>query len=181
MTRRTWLLLLAVVACDKPSSGGPAPAASVSVGAAPSTASAAATASSTPTAAAATQSWRGTYKSAAAPLAVPPGWKGTKVSDPQPSAGVGEGAVALTVDGARGHVSGTIDGPLGPATIDGVVTDGKLAATLRRKDPTDQGVTGTALGAVAGGKLEGTLQASLATNGALRTASFALTPAGATP
>jgi hypothetical protein len=181
MTRLTGLLLLAVVACDKPSSGGAPPAAPAAVSVAASTATAAPAPSSAPAAAAATQSWRGTYKSAAAPLAVPPGWKGTKVSDPQPAAGIGEGAVALTVEGASGHVSGTVDGPLGPATLDGVVADGKLAATLRRKDPNDQGFTGTALGAVAGGKLEGTMQASLGTNGALRTATFALTPAGAAP
>jgi hypothetical protein len=138
-------------------------------------------ASSAPKTPPATRSWGGTYKSAAATLTAPPDGKKTHWSDTQSTAGIGDGALALMVDGATGHVSGTVDGPLGPATVDGVVTDGNLAATLRRKDPTDQGFTGTVLGSIASDHLEGTMNVSVGLASALRTATFTLTPSGAAP
>jgi hypothetical protein len=64
--------------------------------------------------------------------------------------------------------------------VDGVVTEGTLAATLRRKDPSDQGFTGTLLGSVASDHVEGTMNVSLGLASALRTATFTLTP-GAAP
>jgi len=174
MTRLTAALLLlsGVTACDKPSADTtPAPAStSATTPVASSSARATASASSAPVSPAATQSWRGTYKSAASTL-----W-----SDTQTTAGIGDGALALSIDGASGHVSGTVDGPLGPATVDGVVTEGTLAATLRRKDPSDQGFTGTLLGSVASDHVEGTMNVSLGLASALRTATFTLTP-GAAP
>jgi len=182
MTRPAGLLLLAgVLACDKPSGDAAQPPASASVSVASSAAMAAASANSGPRSPAATHSWQGTYKSAASTLTVPPDWKKTHWSDTQTTAGIGDGALALMIDAATGHVSGTVDGPLGPATVDGMVTDGKLAATLRRKDPTDQGFTGTVLGSIAGEHLEGTMNVSLGLASALRTATFTLTPAGAAP
>jgi hypothetical protein len=177
------LLLSGVVACDKPSTDTVQPAASASTLApAPSSsARSAASASSAPASPSASQSWRGTYKSAASTLTVPPDGKKTHWSDSQTTAGIGDGALALTVEGASGHVSGTVDGPLGPGTVDGVVTDGKLAATLRRKDPTDQGFTGTMLGTIANDHLEGTMNVTLGLAGSLRTVTFTLTRAGAAP
>jgi hypothetical protein len=184
MTRLTAALLLlsGVTACDKPSADTtPAPAStSATTPVASSSARATASASSAPVSPAATQSWRGTYKSAASTLTVPPDWKKTHWSDTQTTAGIGDGALALSIDGASGHVSGTVDGPLGPATVDGVVTEGTLAATLRRKDPSDQGFTGTLLGSVASDHVEGTMNVSLGLASALRTATFTLTP-GAAP
>ena len=173
------LLPLAMIACDHPSSSGAQASAPASVSAA--TSSVAASASATTTTPDATRAWRGTYKSGASTLAAPPNGKKTHWSDTQTTAGIGDGALALTVDGATGHVSGTVAGPLGPATIDGVVTDGKLAATLRRKDPSDQGFTGTILGSFAGDHLEGTMNVSIGLANALRTATFTLTPAGPAP
>jgi hypothetical protein len=177
------LLLAAGAACDKPSgSETQAPAtASGSASIARSSVPAAASASTAPKSLAATQSWRGTYKSAASTLAAPPDSKRTHWSDSQSTAGIGDGALALTVVGATGQVTGTVDGPLGPATVDGVITDGKLAATLRRKDPTDQGFTGTVLGSIAGDHLEGTMNATLGLAGALRTAAFTLSLSSAAP
>ena len=56
---------------------------------------------------------------------------------------LGDGDVTLAFDGT-GRVSGaTTGGPLGASVIDGM-TDGKsVRATIRRKDPTDGGLTGT--------------------------------------
>jgi len=174
------LLLSSVIACDKPSADATQPPLSTSAAVASSSARTAASTSPAPVSPAAAQSWRGTYKSAASTLTVPPDYKKTHWSDTQTTAGIGDGPLALTVDGASGHVSGTVDGPLGPATVDGVVTDGKLAATLRRKDPSDQGFTGTLLGSIAGDHLEGTMNVTLGLASALRTATFTLT-AGAAP
>jgi hypothetical protein len=177
------LLLAEGVACDKPSGNEtPTPAAaSASASIVSSSAPVAASAPATSKSPAATQSWRGTYKSAASTLTVPPDSKKTHWSDTQSTAGIGDGPLALTVDGATGQVTGTVDGPLGPATVDGVITDGKLAATLRRKDPTDQGFTGTVLGSIAGDHLEGTMNVTLGLAGALRSAAFTLSPSGAAP
>ena len=113
-------------------------------------------------------------------MTVVPDWKKVHWSDTQTTAGIGDGTMALTVDGASGHVSGTVDGPLGPATLDGLVADGNLAATLRRKDPTDQGFTGTVLGSITGDHGDGTMNVSLGLASALRTATFHLSP-GAAP
>jgi len=176
----------ALVACDRSSGGSPAPVGSAfapaaSYSAAPSSAFAAAassfgatsrTGSSAPSVA--TRSWRGAYKSAGATLTVPPEWKKVHWSDTQSTAGIGDGTIALTLDGPTGHLSGRVDGPLGPATVDGMVADGNLAATLRRSDPTDQGFTGTLLGSIADDHVEGTMNVSLGLASALRTASFHL-------
>jgi hypothetical protein len=176
------VLLGSMAACDARSGGAPAGSASAP---AVAPASAAASASSAPQATAtassapagATRSWRGTYKSVAAALAVPSDKNKVHWSDSQTSAGVGEGALTLTVDGASGHVSGSLEGALGPATVEGAVADGKLTASLRRKDPTDQGFTGTVLGTVSGDHLEGTMNLSLGLATTLRTATFTLAPA----
>ena len=165
-----------LVACSKPSPEGAPPAAS---SVAPlASASAAPAASAAPSAGAAVApSWHGTYKSAASTLTVPPEFKKTHWSDTQSTAGLGEGPLTLAVDGATGRVTGSVEGPLGPATVDGVVADGKLSATVRRKDPADHGFAGTMLGTIAGDHAEGTMDLSLGTGGVLRTATFVLAPA----
>ena len=183
MTRLALLLYAGLVACDKPSTDAASTAAPVSAPAplAASTAPAAEGALSAAASPAATRAWRGTYKSAASTLTVPPDYKKTRWSDTQSTVGIGDGPLSLTVDGASGHVSGTIEGPLGPAAVDGVVADGKLAGTIRRRDPTDQGFSGTLLGSIANDRLDGTMNVSLGGAGALRAATFILTPAGAAP
>jgi hypothetical protein len=125
--------------------------------------------------------WRGTYRSAAGTLYIPPEWKNVRWTGAETSAGIGEGAVTLTVDPASGRVQGTVDGPLGPATVDGVAQDGKVAATIRRRDPGDRGFTGTLEGSLSGDHGEGTMSLSLAEASALRSATFTLAPADGTP
>jgi hypothetical protein len=179
-------LFLALAACDKASGGAPAPGASAPGASAPmaslppsNASSAAPTAVASSTTPVASQSWHGAYKSAASTLTVPPDWKKVHWSDTETTAGIGDGTMALTVDSASGHVNGTVDGPLGPATVDGVLADGKLAATLRRKDPADQGFTGTLLGSLAGDHGDGTMNVSLGLASALRSATFHLSPGAA--
>jgi hypothetical protein len=97
-------------------------------------------------------------------------------SEPESSTGVGDGAMTLAIDPATGRVTGTLEGPLGPASIDGVTAEGTVRASIARKDPTDHGFAGTLLGAVAADKIEGTMNVSLGQASALRTASFSLSP-----
>jgi hypothetical protein len=94
------------------------------------------------------------------------------------AAGIGEGTIALTVDPVNGRVFGTLEGPLGPATVDGFAADRKLTASIARKDPTDQGFTGTLIGSLGGDRAGGTMNVSLAEASAIRTATFDLSPDG---
>ncbi|MDF2696193.1 MAG: hypothetical protein K0S65_4576 [Labilithrix sp.] len=72
-------------------------------------------------------------------------WASVKQAKDDPTKHVGEGALSLAVDG-DGKVTGTIDsGPAGPGVIDGSVIDGELRGVVRRKDPKDEGLTGTFL------------------------------------
>jgi hypothetical protein len=172
--------LLAVVACNGKSSGdapaASAPAASVAVASPSSAPSAAPSASAASNAA--TSTWSGTYKSAGASLYVPTQkpfdvvkWRGDDAGG-----GLGDGSLDLTVD-ATGQVSGTGAGALGAVIVSGMYADGELTASLARKDPTDGGFTGTAVGRLAGDKIEGTIHLSLPNATSLRTATFTLAKA----
>ena len=53
------------------------------------------------------------------------------------------------------RVSGTIDsGPAAPAIIDGSVVDGEIRGNVRRKDPADDGLTGTLVAKIDGDTVE---------------------------
>jgi len=172
--------LLALVACnDKSSGNAPAPSASAAAASASATASATASApaasASAPASATAASSWSGSYKSAGASLYVPTQkpfdavkWRGDDAGG-----GVGDGSLELAID-SSGRVSGTSSGALGAVVVSGMYADGELTATLARKDPTDGGFTGTAVGKLAGDKIEGTIHLSLPNATALRTATFTL-------
>jgi hypothetical protein len=71
---------------------------------------------------------------------------------------LGDGEITIAVD-ASGRVSGATEGgPLGASVLDGT-SDGKtLTATVRRKDPADEGLTGTLEAKVSGDSLEGTMK-----------------------
>jgi hypothetical protein len=171
--------LLALVACDKKSSGdAPAPSASAAVAlasAAPSVIASAPTSSASAPSTTAASSWTGSYKSAGASLYVPTQkpfdivkWRGDDAGG-----GVGDGTLELSVD-STGQISGTGSGALGPVVVSGMYGDGELTATLARKDPSDGGFTGTAVGKLAGDTIEGTIHLSLPNANSLRTATFTL-------
>jgi hypothetical protein len=171
--------LVALVACNDKSSGdAPAPSASVPVVSASASASTVASAPSPSASAPSTasaSSWTGSYKSAGASLYVPTQkpfdvvkWRGDDAGG-----GVGDGTLDLAVD-ATGQVSGTGTGALGAVLVSGMYADGELTASLARKDPSDGGFTGTAVGKLAGDKIEGTIHLSLPNATSLRTATFTL-------
>lgn len=121
-------------------------------------------------------SWQGSYTSTAGPLYVPPAWN-VRWSGGDASVGLGEGTLTMTIDAASRRVGGMVDGPLGPATLDGVVRDEKVAATIVHKIPGDFGFTGTLAGAIHDGRVEGTIRASSGEASTIRTAVFVLGPA----
>jgi hypothetical protein len=164
--------ILLASACAKGSAGeGPPSAAS-----APAAESAIPSAKPSPAVAAAPTglaAWKGAYKSVPGTIVLP---KDVKWKMPDTAAGVGEGTIALTVDRATGRVRGKVDGVLGPAAIDGVAADGKIAATVSRDDPTDHGFTGTLSGDVGDAGTQGTMNVALADVSAVRNATFELAP-----
>lgn len=116
--------------------------------------------------------WSVTFALAPAKLYIPDSkdWSGTKQAKSDDAKLVGEGKMSLEVN-ATGRVSGaTEDGPLGAAVIDGRLDDGTLRATLRRKDPSDEGLTGTLFASVTGDKLEGTMELADGTAASVREA-----------
>ncbi len=173
-------LVLLACACGHSSADGPAAAAS-SVAA--TSASAVVVASAAPSAALAAAAsspvrWRGTYKTVPGALTVPAGFAKTHGASNDTTTGVGEGAMLLTVDGASHRVTGTLDGAVGPALVEGQLGDGQLSGSVRRTDPTDKGLAGTLLAAVSSDKVTGTLTLASGDGATLRTGTFTLTPDG---
>lgn len=156
--------------CPKPAAkdDGDAAAPPASGSVAVPAASSAAPAANTPS------SFAGKYAAEPATLYIPEekDWKGTKQAKDDPSKLVGEGTLTFTIDGA-GRVEGTIDsGPASPAVIHGAVDGENLSATIRRKDPADEGLYGTAVAKVKGKSIEGVLKLSDARAALLREAKF---------
>ncbi len=180
--RKTWIVLLALAcACGKSrgdviveaSRGSSSTAKSVSAPM-PSPAPA-------PGATTATTRWRGKYSSSAGALYIPPDWKDVHWKVKETSAGIGEGAIAIQVDPLSGRVTGTLEGPLGPATVDGLGSDGGLSASIARMNPADEGFTGTIVASIAHDRVEGTMHVSLADAHAIRTATFTMSADATTP
>jgi hypothetical protein len=167
--------------CSKPS--GPSPAEPAPSASTTPASSVAAAPSATAAPAAAPKTWRGTYKSAAASLDVPPDF-GKTWAHTDRGGGTGDGAITLAIDAASGRATGTLEGPLGPALVAGDVasaargeTAGTLTAAVRRKDPGDRGFTGTLRATVTADRIDGTMTLSSAEGALQRTANVTLTPA----
>jgi len=155
------LLLVGVVGCSKssdppkgaPSASAPTPAVSSNAPVASASGSAAA-----PTAAGAAKAFSGSYSLAPASLHIGDSkdYSNVKQAKDDPSKLVGDGTLTLNVEGDK--VTGTVDsGPASPAVIDGSVVDGEIRGNVRRKDPKDDGLTGTLMAKLAGEAAEGKL------------------------
>lgn len=127
-------------------------------------------------AAAAFAEWRGSYDSVPGTLYIAPQLKGVKWVVPETDAGLGTGVIALSVDRGTGRIRGTVEGPLGPALIDGYADGATLSATVARKDPADRGFTGTLEAKQDAAGVTGTLHVALAEVSAVRSATFHLMP-----
>jgi hypothetical protein len=118
--------------------------------------------------------WTGRYAAAPGPFSVPDGgeWSGVKFRGEDASVGLGEGVLSITLD-STGHVTGALEGPLGPLGITGELADGAFSASLVSSTPAS-GFAGVAVGTAAGDRIAGTMHLSLPTGNVLREASFTL-------
>ena len=91
------------------------------------------------------QTWKGSYKSAAATPPCLPEFSKTHWSDTQSTAGIGDGTLTITVDGSSSRVTGEIwTGRWDPRPSRASRATESFTATVRRKDPTDRGFSGHA-------------------------------------
>jgi hypothetical protein len=153
-------LAVAAQGCSKPQ---PTPGATStpagSASAAPGVASAAASASAAPAKDTAAGTYEGEYDAATGTLYIPDEKDWANVKWKGDDGGLtGKGALSLQiVEGGR--VEGTsTGGPLGDAVVSGVLMDGVVTGTVSRKDPSDEGLTGTLHGKRDGDSIKGTMR-----------------------
>jgi hypothetical protein len=160
------VMLLLLASCDKKQETPAAPSASASASAAPT-----AIADAGP----AKNEWTGQYDSQPGTLSVPDGaeWKGVKFRGDDAGEAIGKGNLKITID-PDGQAHGEGDGPFGPFVVAGTLAENILTFSVRRKDPSDMGLTGTGRGTVTADKLEGSIHASKATANVIREATFSL-------
>jgi hypothetical protein len=128
---------------------------------------------------AAASQWRGSYTSVAGSLYIPADWKGVRWSGADNPSGVGTGLVTMTIDPVTHRVRGNLEGPLGPAAVEGYAADGQVTAKLTRTDPNDRGFAGVLVATLDRDRGKGTMNVSLAEASALRTANFEVERVGA--
>jgi hypothetical protein len=157
---------VAFVAC-KNDADKPAPAPS---GSANASASVVASASAAP---AGPATYDGTYTATAGTLYVPDAeaWSGVKLRGDDAGA-LGEGALSITIDPDGGALTGKLEGPLGPATINGVAREGAISFHVAPRETTDLSFSGTGTGAVDGGSVSGEMHLSSWRANVLRDATF---------
>ncbi|MDB4995808.1 MAG: hypothetical protein JWM74_3240 [Myxococcaceae bacterium] len=174
------LLAIAIVAgCSKSTPDAPAaPSAAASVVAPASSGSSSGSGSGSEKAPA-KSSWSGKYTSTPGTITVPDGgeWSYVKWRGDESKDGLGEGALVLEIE--RNVVTGTLDGPLGPATVSGIVDGTQVSARIERKTPSDNGFSGTLVGTLGtpAATLEGTMHLSVHDAHIIRVAKFSLAPA----
>ncbi len=181
MTRLLGLVVLSLLAgaCGHSSQEGPAgpvPSAVTSALAIP--VASAAPSASVAAASATPQAWHGKYTTTAGSLVVTKDWAKTHWSSSDTTTGVGDGTMRLNVDPTSHRVTGTLDGAIGAAVIEGMAGTDGVSASVRRKEPTDKGLAGTLVASVSPEKITGTLTLTTGDGAMLRTGSFTLTPGG---
>jgi hypothetical protein len=164
-------LAAALAACDKDKKD--APPTPVPSAAPMGSASSAASAAAAP---AGPKTFEGKYTAAAGSLYVPDAsdYAGFKFRGEDAATSLGEGTLSLVVDDKTGQVTGTGDGAFGPIVVSGARNGDTVTFSFWRKDPSDQGPTGTGQATVSGDRIEGSLRASPATANVLREAPFTL-------
>ncbi|MBX3222172.1 MAG: hypothetical protein KF795_16765 [Labilithrix sp.] len=121
-------------------------------------------------------SFTGSYKLAPGRMYIPDtkDYANVKQVKDDPEKHVGEGTLTLVVDG-DGKVTGTVDtGPAAPGLVDGSVIEGEIRGVIRRKDPTDDGLTGTFIATRSSDAVEGKLSLAEANAAVVREGSFSL-------
>ena len=163
---RAGLFALALVACSK--TGGEQKASPPE--SEPAVDAAAPAEAASAEAPAAPRTFMGTYAASPAAIYISSESEFAKVKQAKddPSKHVGEGAISLTI-APDGKVTGTIDsGPASPALLDGTAIGDEVRGNVRRKDPSDDGLTGTFDAKIATGQIEGTISLADGTAGIVR-------------
>jgi hypothetical protein len=122
---------------------------------------------------AAAKSFGGKYTVSAGSMYVPENkdWASVKFKNDE-SKLLGEGELTIAVDGSGRVTGGSEGGPLGASVLDGTSDGTTLTATVRRKDPSDEGLTGTLQAKVAGDTIEGTMNLAESNAAVVRFARF---------
>ncbi|MBX3258972.1 MAG: hypothetical protein KF782_04585 [Labilithrix sp.] len=118
----------------------------------------------------------GSYKVAPGKMYIPDtkDYGNVKQVKDDPEKHVGEGALTLVVDG-DGKITGTVDtGPAAPGLVDGSVIEGELRGVVRRKDPKDDGLTGTFIATRSADGVEGRLSLADTNAAIVREGTFSL-------
>jgi hypothetical protein len=125
---------------------------------------------------AADDTWEGSYESAAGSLYVVDGgdWAVVRWRGDDASVGLGHGEVSLSRESGTGRIHGTASGPIGDVVVLGSVEGEAFTASILRKDPSDGGLTGTAVGRVSHDQIVGTMRLSFADARVIREARFTL-------
>lgn len=163
---RTILAVAMLASCkETPATTDAAPATSASVGV-----SASASASAAP---AGPATYAGTYNAERGTLYVPDAeaWKGVGLR-PDDAGATGEGAINLVIDPDGGAVSGSLEGPLGPATLSGVSQEGAVSFQVAPKEKTDLAFRGTGTASLDAGVVSGEMHLSSWRANVLRDATF---------
>ena len=147
-------MVLVLPACGKGSNSTPMPL-SVSDSASPSSGEDASSASLP-------ARLEGIFKTDRAELYIPENkdWASAKWRGDNESAGIGEEKVTLTI-ARTGEITGEGTGAVGDIMISGLLRDGAISGTIRRKNATEAGFVGSFLGSASGEKAVGTVSLSL--------------------
>lgn len=160
----------ALFACDKDGgkSSGTQPSASVSAVASAS----AAPIDSGPSIA----KWSGSYTAAPGSFYVPdaPEFKGVKFRGEDAGDGLGEGTLVFDVDPVTNVITGEVHGALGDLVLSGALQNEVYTFTLRPRDPSTMGFTGTGRATPKGTEVAGSMRVSKATANVIREATFSL-------
>ncbi|MEZ4260812.1 MAG: hypothetical protein R3B36_17180 [Polyangiaceae bacterium] len=164
MTRAGAMLLVcaltaAAQGCSKPQPTPGATSAPAGSASGATSASAAASASAAPAKDTAAGTYEGDYNAAAGTLYIPDDKDWANVKWKGDDGGLtGKGALSLQI-AEGGRVEGTsTGGPLGDAIVNGMLMDGVVTGTISRKDPSDEGLTGTLHGKRQGDAITGTMR-----------------------
>ena len=117
--------------------------------------------------------YAGTYNAERGTLYIPDAeaWKGIGLR-PDDAGATGEGAISLTIDPDAGSVTGSLEGPLGPATLSGVSQEGAISFQVAPKEKTDLAFRGTGTASLDAGVVSGEMHLSSWRANVLREATF---------
>ena len=167
------IFLVAILAsCKEPPAATDATPASASASA-PAVASASASASGASGGTSGPATYAGTYNAERGTLYVPDAeaWKGVGLK-PDDAGATGEGPITIAIDPDGGAVTGTLDGPLGPATLSGLSQEGAVTFQVAPKDKTDLAFRGTGTASIDAGVVSGEMHLSSWRANVLREATF---------